>query len=245
MSLQTREQHIRREKATSNICTAQALLANMSAMYAVYHGPEGIKAIATRVHAMTRSLDGALRSLGYTQKNAAYFDTLRVSTDAAKAKAIRQAAEAQGINFRCVGDSEIGISFDETVTFADLLAVVEIFASAAGKKGTPVTLSDDGSGPKWGAGLVRTSSYLTHPVFNAHRSESEMMRYIRSLERKDVGLDTSMIPLGSCTMKLNAASEMYPVSWEEFSRIHPFVPADQSEGYRQIDRKSTRLNSSH
>ena len=234
MSLQTREQHIRREKATSNICTAQALLANMAAMYAVYHGPEGIKAIATRVHAMTRSLDGALRSLGYTQKNAAYFDTLRVSTDAAKAKAIRQAAEAKGINFRYVGDSEIGISFDETVTFADLLAVVEIFASAAGKKGTTVTLSDDGSGPKWGAGLVRTSSYLTHPVFNAHRSESEMMRYIRSLERKDVGLDTSMIPLGSCTMKLNAASEMYPVSWEEFSRIHPFVPADQSEGYRQI-----------
>ena len=233
MSLQTREQHIRREKATSNICTAQALLANMAAMYAVYHGPEGIKAIATRVHAMTRSLDGALRGLGCTQKNATYFDTLRVSATAAQVKAIRQGAEAQGINFRYVGDSEIGISLDETVTFADLLAVVEIFATAAGKKGS-VTVSDDGSGPKWPAALLRTSSYLTHPVFNAHRSESEMMRYIRSLERKDVGLDTSMIPLGSCTMKLNAAAEMYPVSWEEFSRMHPFVPADQAEGYRQI-----------
>jgi glycine dehydrogenase len=234
MSLQTREQHIRREKATSNICTAQALLANMAAMYAVYHGPDGIKAIATRVHALTSALDGGLRALGYTQKNQSYFDTLRISTDAARVKTIREKAEAQAINFRYAGDTEIGISLDETVTFTDLLAIVEIFATASGKKGSIVPLSENGNGPAWPPALQRKTPYLTHVVFNSHASESEMMRYIRSLERKDVGLDTSMIPLGSCTMKLNAASEMYPVSWEEFSRMHPFAPADQTEGYHQI-----------
>jgi glycine dehydrogenase len=234
MSLQTREQHIRREKATSNICTAQALLANMAAMYAVYHGPEGLKAIATRVHAMTRALDGALKSLGYNQTNPNYFDTLCVITDAPRINKIREEAVARGYNFRYVGTTEVGVAFDETVTMADLVSVVDIFASAADKGAGVVALGSDDSGPKWPASLVRTSAYLTHPVFNSHRSESEMMRYIRSLERKDVGLDTSMIPLGSCTMKLNAASEMYPVSWEEFSRIHPFAPADQTEGYKQI-----------
>jgi glycine dehydrogenase len=234
MSLQTREQHIRREKATSNICTAQALLANMAAMYAVYHGPDGIRAIATRVHALTRSLDGALKSLGYQQRNQHYFDTLRVSADAARVRQIREAAEAAGVNFRYVGDSEIGISLDETVTMADLVSVVNVFAAAAAAGAGVVALDTSPEGPRWPAALVRKSAYLTHPVFNSHRSESEMMRYIRSLERKDVGLDTSMIPLGSCTMKLNAASEMYPVSWEEFSRVHPFAPADQTEGYRQI-----------
>jgi len=234
MSLQTREQHIRREKATSNICTAQALLANMAAMFAVYHGPDGIKAIASRVHAMTRTLDGALKQLGYEQRNASYFDTLRIFADADRVRHICAAATAAGYNFRYVGDSEIGISFDETVTFADLVAVLDIFASNAGKGAGTVKADVDEGGPKWPAALIRKSAYLTHPVFNSHRSESEMMRYIRSLERKDVGLDTSMIPLGSCTMKLNAASEMYPVSWEEFSRIHPFAPADQTEGYRQI-----------
>jgi len=234
MALQTREQHIRREKATSNICTAQALLANMAAMYAVYHGPEGLRAIATRVHALARALDGALKSLGYEQHNPHYFDTLRIKADAARVRAIREQAAAAGINFRYIGDSEIGVSFDETVTMGDLVAVVNIFAGAAQKGAAAVAIDTNGDGPKWPAALVRTSAYLTHPVFNSHRSESEMMRYIRSLERKDVGLDTSMIPLGSCTMKLNAASEMYPVSWEEFSRIHPFAPADQTEGYRQI-----------
>jgi glycine dehydrogenase len=232
MSLQTREQHIRREKATSNICTAQALLANMAAMYAVYHGPEGIKAIATRVHALTRALEGALKSLGYQQQNAHYFDTLRISADAAKVRGLRERAEAAGINFRYIGDSEIGVSFDETVTMADLAAVVDVFAAAAQK--TAVAIDSNADGPKWPASLIRKSPFLTHPVFNSHRSESEMMRYICSLERKDVGLDTSMIPLGSCTMKLNAASEMYPVSWEEFSRIHPFAPASQTAGYKQI-----------
>jgi glycine dehydrogenase len=234
MSLQTREQHIRREKATSNICTAQALLANMAAMYAVYHGPDGIKAIATRVHAMTRALDGALQSLGYEQRNPNYFDTLRIAADADRVRAIHTAALASHFNFRYVGDREIGISLDETVTAGDLAAMVGIFAASAPKKSGVVPLSDDPSGPKWPAPLIRKTPYLTHPVFNSHRSESEMMRYIRSLERKDVGLDTSMIPLGSCTMKLNAASEMYPVSWEEFSRMHPFAPPDQMEGYRQI-----------
>jgi glycine dehydrogenase len=234
MSLQTREQHIRREKATSNICTAQALLANMAAMYAVYHGPEGIKAIATRVHALTRSLDGVLKSLGYQQSNQHYFDTLRIKTTAAQVQAIRKDAEAAGINFRYIGDTEIGVSFDETVTMSDLVAVVQVFTGAAQKSAGVVAIDSSTGGPKWPAALIRKSAFLTHPVFNTHRSESEMMRYIRSLERKDVGLDTSMIPLGSCTMKLNAASEMYPVSWEEFARIHPFAPADQTEGYRQI-----------
>jgi glycine dehydrogenase len=234
MSLQTREQHIRREKATSNICTAQALLANMAAMYAVYHGPEGIKAIATRVHAMTRALDGALRTLGYRQSNPHYFDTLRIIADAARVRAIREVATAAGINFRYIGAAEIGVSFDETVTMSDLVAVVDVFAGAAKQEQGSVAIASSTDGPRWPAPLVRKSAYLTHAVFNSHRSESEMMRYIRSLERKDVGLDTSMIPLGSCTMKLNAASEMYPVSWEEFSRIHPFAPADQTGGYRQI-----------
>ncbi len=235
MALQTREQHIRREKATSNICTAQALLANMAAMYAVYHGPEGIKAIASRVHTFARSLEGALASLGYQQSNLHYFDTLRIKTDAARVKAIRPAAEQHGLNFRYVGDSEIGIALDETVTAGDLAAILEVFATAAGKPSAAAALDVKPSQkPSWPDALQRASAYLTHPVFNTHRSESEMMRYIRSLERKDVGLDTSMIPLGSCTMKLNAATEMYPVSWEEFSRMHPFAPADQTEGYRQI-----------
>ncbi len=235
MALQTREQHIRREKATSNICTAQALLANMAAMYAVYHGPEGIKAIASRVHTFARSLEGGLASLGYQQSNLYYFDTLRIKTDAARAAAIRQAAEQSRLNFRYAGDSEIGIALDETVTTADLTAILDVFAAAAGKAGSAVALDVKGAQrPSWPERLQRTSAYLTHPVFNTHRSESEMMRYIRSLERKDVGLDTSMIPLGSCTMKLNAATEMYPVSWEEFSRMHPFAPAEQAEGYRQI-----------
>jgi glycine dehydrogenase len=234
MALQTREQHIRREKATSNICTAQALLANMAAMYAVYHGPEGIKAIATRVHAMTRALDGALHALGFEQKNPNYFDTLRIVADPERVKQIHAAALAGNVNFRYVGDREIGISLDETVTAGELTTIIDIFSANAVKKTAAVPLDADQGGPKWPAGLIRKTPYLTHPVFNSHRSETEMMRYIRGLERKDVGLDTSMIPLGSCTMKLNAASEMYPVSWEEFSRMHPFAPADQTAGYRQI-----------
>ncbi len=234
MALQTREQHIRREKATSNICTAQALLANMAAMYAVYHGPDGLRAIASRVHGMARALAGALTSLGYTQENPHYFDTLRITTDAARTAAIHEAAALRGINFRRAGDAAIGIALDETATLADLLAIVEMFAEAAGGRGAVALQAPDDGVADLPATLRRTSPYLTHPVFNTHRSETEMMRYIRSLERKDIGLDTSMIPLGSCTMKLNAAAEMYPVSWPAFARMHPFAPEDQTAGYRQI-----------
>jgi len=240
MSLQTREQHIRREKATSNICTAQALLANIAAMYAVYHGAEGIRAIAGRVHGLSRLLDGALRSLGYEQQNDAYFDTLRVKAAPELVAGVRGKAVAARLNFRYVGESAISIALDETTTAQDLEAIVNVFAAAAGKTVTSEMLDASTLGELAGdlpASLRRTSPYLTHPVFNTHHSETEMMRYLRSLERKDVGLDTSMIPLGSCTMKLNAASEMYPVSWEEFSRMHPFAPASQTEGYAQICRE--------
>jgi glycine cleavage system P protein (glycine dehydrogenase) len=233
MSLQTREQHIRREKATSNICTAQALLANMAAMYAVYHGPKGVRAIATRVHALTRLLDGALRALGYSQENASYFDTLRVTAAADVVKGVRAKAEVAGINLR-YDNAAIGISLDETATIEDVRVIANAFADAAGKTPESIDPASIDETPAFPASLRRSSVYLTHPVFNSFHSETEMMRYIRSLERKDIGLDTSMIPLGSCTMKLNAASEMYPVSWEEFSRIHPFAPADQTQGYEQI-----------
>jgi glycine cleavage system P protein (glycine dehydrogenase) len=231
MALQTREQHIRREKATSNICTAQALLANMAAMYAVYHGPVGLRAIASRVHNTARRVDQALASLGFQQANRAYFDTLWI--DGADEPAVRLAAERRGINFHYTGNG-IGIALDETVSEDDAQDIVDVFAEVAGKN-VPVLERAEVSGtaavPK---SLQRTSEYLTHPVFNTHHSETGMMRYIRSLERKDVGLDTSMIPLGSCTMKLNAASEMLPVSWPEFAAVHPFAPASQIEGYKQI-----------
>jgi glycine dehydrogenase len=237
MALQTREQHIRREKATSNICTAQALLANMAAMYAVYHGPSGLKAIATRVHDLTRTLDVALRRLGYRQHNDAFFDTLRVSVDAGVAAGLRAKAEEAGLNFRYT-DGAVTIALDETVTPADLDRMAGVFAAAAGKPALEkIDTLADGARDVIPSALARTSAFLTHPVFNAHRSETEMMRYMKTLERKDIGLDTSMIPLGSCTMKLNAASEMYPVSWPEFSRMHPFAPADQTAGYAEICRE--------
>jgi glycine dehydrogenase len=234
MALQTREQHIRREKATSNICTAQALLANMAAMYAVYHGPEGLRAIATRVHGMARALAGALTSLGYTQENAQFFDTLRITASAAQVSAIHAGAEARGMNFRHAGDTAFGIALDETTTQDDLLAILSVCAEASGRKGAVALSASDDALSDLPPALRRSTPYLAHPVFNSHHSETEMMRYLRHLERKDIGLDTSMIPLGSCTMKLNAASEMYPVSWPAFSRIHPFAPDSQTAGYRQI-----------
>jgi glycine dehydrogenase len=234
MALATREQHIRREKATSNICTAQALLANMAAMYAVYHGPDGLKTIAGRVHTLTRVLEDQLRFLGATQANAHYFDTLRVGVPGG-IDAVRRRAEAAGINFRYVDDTTIGIALNETVMTSDVQDIVNVFAEAAGQPAPQI---------EWVRGarvlldppvvLRRATPFMTHPVFNAHRSETQMMRYVRSLERKDIGLDTSMIPLGSCTMKLNAASQMLPVTWEHFSRIHPFAPLDQARGYAQI-----------
>ena len=230
MALQTREQHIRRERATSNICTAQALLANMAAMYAVFHGPAGLRAIGERIHNMARLVEGALVAQGLRQTNAAYFDTLHI--EGAPAAAVRKAALAAGINFRYFGDAAIGISVDETTTIEDVADIVKTFTNAgrpAFKDGVPFTL-------KAPRELRRTTPYLTHPVFNTHHSETEMMRYIRGLERKDVGLDTSMIPLGSCTMKLNAAAEMLPVTWPGFSRMHPFAPLEQAKGYAEVFR---------
>ena len=231
MALQTREQHIRREKATSNICTAQALLANIAAMYAVYHGPAGLRAIASRIRGVAGAVEVALTSLGYRQANGAYFDTLWIESASVDVAAVRRLAEARGINFR-YDAAGIGIAFDETVSDSDAEDVVAVFAEAKGSKAP--ALSGASAAVALPASLRRTSEYLTHPVFNSHHSETQMMRYIRSLERKDVGLDTSMIPLGSCTMKLNAASEMIPVSWPEFAGIHPFAPAAQIEGYAQI-----------
>ena len=233
MALQTREQHIRREKATSNICTAQALLANIAAMYAVYHGPAGLRAIASGIRDTAAAVERALTSLGYRQTNEVYFDTLWI--EGGDRAAVRKLAEARAINFRYT-ESAVGIAFDETVSSGDAQDVVDVFAEAAGKA-SPATVIGAGTAGPVPPALRRSSEYLTHPVFNSHHSETQMMRYIRSLERKDVGLDTSMIPLGSCTMKLNAASEMIPVSWPEFASIHPFAPASQLEGYIQIFRE--------
>jgi len=236
MTLQTREQHIRREKATSNICTAQALLANMAAMYAVYHGPDGIRVIAERVHGLARLLDRALRALGYAQQNDAYFDTLHVAIDPGRIESLRRGALEAGLNFRYVGDNSVRIALDETTTLQDVRDIAGVFARGAGQKTKDIALDPSfvPREPVIAGALRRTSSYLTHPVFNSHHSETEMMRYMKALERKDIGLDTSMIPLGSCTMKLNAASEMYPVTWEEFSRVHPFAPPDQTQGYQEV-----------
>ncbi len=255
MALQTREQHIRRERATSNICTAQALLANVAGMYAAYHGPAGLREIALRVHGLARRLADRLRALGIAPRHDAYFDTLRVDPGGAGgAAAVRSAAEAARINFRYHPDGDVGIALDETATPADVEDIVEVFARTAGSPGpaavpasshaapadpappaSPGPTADDPlPAPSWPAALRRTSPFLTHPVFNRHHSELQMMRYLKRLERKDVGLDTSMIPLGSCTMKLNAAAEMEPVTWPEFGNVHPFAPPAQARGYRLI-----------
>jgi glycine dehydrogenase len=228
MALQTREQHIRRERATSNICTAQALLANISAMYAVYHGPEGLTAIARRVHDRARTLDAALAPLGVRQVNDTYFDTLRV--EGCDVAAVCREAEQALINFRFDGEA-IGIALDETVSDEDVADIVGVFARATGKAPKSPSAARGEAIPR---ALRRTSPFMTHPVFGVHHSETRMMRYIKSLERKDIGLDTSMIPLGSCTMKLNAATEMLPVSWPAFARLHPFAPASQAQGYAQV-----------
>jgi glycine dehydrogenase len=232
MALATREQHIRREKATSNICTAQALLANMAAMYGVYHGPDGLKAIAGRVHELTRILERELTALGIAQRNSAYFDTLRLEM-ATDVEPVRRAALEAGINFRYIDERTIGVSLNETVTTNDVEDIVNVFAKALGALSRPISWNADDL-RSLNAEARRTSAFMTHPVFNTHLSETQMMRYIRSLERKDIGLDTSMIPLGSCTMKLNSATEMMPVTWEHFSRVHPFVPVEQAQGYAQI-----------
>ncbi len=233
MALQTREQHIRREKATSNICTAQALLANMAAFYAVYHGPDGLKDIGGRVHDQAGRLAAAVTALGWRQTNSAYFDTLRFEADPARVAKVRTAAEIHGMNLRYPAAGVVQVSLNETVTEQDLADLAAVFGDTGA-----ATLGAPGSAVSTLTGsLRRTSEFLAHPVFNAHHSETEMMRYIRGLEHKDIGLDTSMIPLGSCTMKLNAAAEMMPVSWPEFSRMHPFVPIEQAEGYQAVFRE--------
>ncbi|MFT4736426.1 MAG: glycine dehydrogenase [Cyclobacteriaceae bacterium] len=227
MALQTREQHIKREKATSNICTAQVLLAVMASMYAVYHGPAGLRHIALRIHGLAKAFAERLKALGLTQQNELFFDTLKVEVE--DADALKQIAESRDINLRYFEDGTVGISFDQTHNTADLDALVDVFATATGKQAASVAEEitvDDSS--------LRSQDYLTHEVFNSYQSEHEMLRYIRKLENKDLSLVHSMISLGSCTMKLNATSEMIPVTWPEFGGIHPFAPASQTLGYQQM-----------
>jgi len=232
MALQTREQHIKREKATSNICTAQALLANMAAMYAVYHGAEGIKEIATRIATLTQQLSDTLAELGYHNLNSFYFDTIKIQCDT---EALKEISEKHNINFRYFDDRHIGISIDETTSRKDIVDIAFVFAELAENKDTLVVSFEEDTNlvsiPEY---AIRTTPYLTHKIFNTYHSESQMMRYMKYLENKDLSLNTSMISLGSCTMKLNAASEMIPLSWPEFSSIHPFVPAAQTKGYQLI-----------
>jgi glycine dehydrogenase len=228
MALQTREQHIRREKATSNICTAQVLLSIMAGMYAVYHGPAGIKAIAERTHAMTSMLNNGLKKLGLTQLNKYFFDTLKIDAGSAdKLNEYRKKFESASINLRYFGDRYIGISFDETTTEKDVNDILKIFGAS-----DTADISLNGTG--FPEALKRESNYMLHPVFNTHHSETEMLRYMKKLENKDLSLNASMIPLGSCTMKLNATSEMIPVTWPEFGSLHPFIPIEQAHGYLEI-----------
>jgi glycine dehydrogenase len=235
MALQTREQHIKREKATSNICTAQALLANMAAMYAVYHGPQGLKAIATRIQQLTTALASSLKTVApsvITVENANAFDTLLVHVPTTKT--IATLASAANINFRYFNDKQIGISLDETTSMEDVNAILNLFAKAFEGVLTTASIQEASIIP---AALQRTSAYLTHPVFNSHHSETQMMRYIKKLENRDLSLNTSMISLGSCTMKLNAASEMMPLSNPNWGALHPFAPAHQTLGYQEMAAK--------
>jgi len=229
MALQTREQHIKRDKATSNICTAQVLLAVMAGMYAVYHGPKGIEYIANRVHHKTLTLANALRKLGIEQVNTSFFDTLQIK---ANAKAIKTAAEAKKMNFYYHSDDVVVLSLHETTTLKDLNKIVAVFAGVAQKE--TIKISNISEGNAIQDNLQRTTAYLTESVFNSYHSETELMRYIKFLERKDLALNHSMISLGSCTMKLNAAAEMLPLSWFKWGKIHPFVPVEQAKGYLKV-----------
>ncbi len=237
MALQTREQHIRRDKATSNICTAQALLAIMAGMYAVYHGQAGLRAIATRIHGLTRVLESELAKSGFDNKNEHYFDTLKIATPSAEAcQNIQKIALQNGVNFRYFEDNHIGITLDETVQIDELEAIINIFKNSSQEDSQQKEYEKIAAGMdfKIPAAMQRKSEFLTHPVFSSHHSETKMMRYIKRLENKDLSLTHSMIPLGSCTMKLNAATELIPVSWPEFGGLHPFVPLEQAQGYQQI-----------
>jgi len=230
LALQTREQHIRRDKATSNICTAEVLLAVIASMYAVYHGPKGLRAIAERVHKLTSQLADGLRALGCTITHENFFDTVRVEVESSEV--ILEHAAKASCNLRALGPRAVGISFDETTTPGDIELLMSIF------RGTPVrdlADADLGEPPlRISQFALRTSQFLTHPIFNTHDTETEMLRYLKKLESRDLSLTTSMIPLGSCTMKLNATAEMFPISWPEISKLHPFAPVDQTAGYMEI-----------
>ena len=226
LTLQTREQHIRREKATSNICTAQVLLAVMASMYAVYHGPDGLKRIAQRTHRLASILAAALRNAGINV-GGEFFDTLHVT--GIDAEAIHGKSVAAGYNLRHIDSVSLGISLDETTTREDVVALAGLFGAACDIDALDAAISEE-----LPSGLLRTSAYLQHPVFNTHHSEHEMLRYLRSLADKDLAMDRTMIPLGSCTMKLNATAEMIPITWPEFANIHPLAPADQTTGYREL-----------
>ena len=226
MALQTREQHIKRDKATSNICTAQVLLSVMAGMYAVYHGPKGLQYIANKVHTSAVTLANALEKLGYYQTNTAYFDTIVVKADASKVKPI---AEKNEINFFYIDTETVSIALNETTSIADLNKIVGVFASVNGKQAVTIeSLIEENQFP---SNLNRTSAFLQEDVFNKYHSETALMRYIKMLERKDLALNHSMISLGSCTMKLNAAAEMLPLSNPQWNNIHPFAPLDQAQGY--------------
>ena len=226
LALQTREQHIRREKATSNICTAQVLLAVMAGMYAVYHGPKGLKHIAERVHALTCTLRTGLEEIGFTAGKSPCFDTLSVGVPLETAVELLDAARAKQMNLRAIDSTHIGISLDETTTSVDVEEILQVFGAQTSLESAPVSdIPID---------LQRKSSYLTHPVFNSYHSETEMLRYIHKLQTKDLSLVNAMIPLGSCTMKLNATAEMIPVTWDEFGGLHPFAPREQAEGYQTL-----------
>jgi len=238
LALQTREQHIRREKATSNICTAQALLANIASMYAVYHGPGGLKRIARRVRLLTAALAEGLKQLGFATAQttpAPFFDTLKIHAGAKRAE-ILQAAESRRMNFRPFDAETIGISLDETTGEKDVLDILAVFNGGKAPELSPSALAAK-AGAEYPAPLARTSPFLKHAVFNTHHSETEMLRYVRRLESRDLSLTTSMIPLGSCTMKLNGTAEMLPLSWPEFARLHPFAPLAQTRGYQAIFRQ--------
>ncbi|MGZ3691441.1 MAG: glycine dehydrogenase (aminomethyl-transferring), partial [Pseudobdellovibrio sp.] len=230
LALQTREQHIRRDKATSNICTAQVLLANMAAMYAVYHGPQGLKKIALKVHRLTQIAALGLQKLGLTVENQSFFDTVKVKVS--NAATVKAAAEKHEINLRYFNDA-IGFSLNETSTLKTVEKLLQIFNQDQKVSFHVADLEKDVRN-KIEADLVRKSEYLTHPTFNSYHSETELMRYIYSLQNKDVTLTHSMIPLGSCTMKLNAATELIPVSWPEINRLHPFAPVEQTKGFQTL-----------
>jgi len=235
MALQTREQHIRREKATSNVCTAQVLLAVIASMYAVYHGPDGLRRIAERVHTLAGLLAAGLKRLGFRVAHGAYFDTLAVDGDAKRLQEILAAARARKINLRTISATRVGIALDEPTTLDDVASLIAVFSP---NQKPPFQIADLGTTAETAipASLRRKTAYLTHPVFHKYRSETEMLRYIKQLEARDLSLTAAMIPLGSCTMKLNASFEMAPLSWREWNRLHPFAPREQAQGFQALFR---------